>query len=80
MMIEIEYTGLLPRVGSLKPPVGVLEPGFTMRIVNSGGGLRVFLESTVSSEILFRGSMVLRNLAMSIANLLGGYKIYVPRY
>ena len=80
MMIEIEYTELLPRVGSLKPPVGVLEPGFTMRIVNSGGGLRVFLESTVSSEILFRGSMVLRNLARSTANLLGGYKFYVPRY
>jgi hypothetical protein len=62
MMIEIEYTELLSRVGSLRPPVDVLEPGFTMRIVNSGGGLRVFLESTVSSEILFRGSMVFKKI------------------
>jgi hypothetical protein len=45
---------LLPRVGSPRPPVGVLGPGFTLCIVNSGGGLRVFLESTVSPETLSR--------------------------
>jgi hypothetical protein len=36
---------LLPRVGSPRPPVGVLGPGFTLCIVNSGGELSVFLET-----------------------------------
>jgi len=43
---------LLPRVGSPRPPVGVLGPGFTLCIVNSGSGLQVFLESIVSPEAL----------------------------
>jgi hypothetical protein len=72
MMIEIEYIGLLPCVGSLRPLIGVLEPGFTMRIINSDGGLRVFLESTVSSEILFRGSMVLRKSSYEYCQLVRG--------
>jgi hypothetical protein len=45
---------LFPRVGSPRLPVGVLGPGFTLCIVNSGNGLYVFLESTVSSETLSR--------------------------
>ena len=45
---------LLPRVGSPRPPVGVLGHGFTLCVVNAGGGLRVFLESAVSSETLSR--------------------------
>jgi len=45
---------LLPRVGSPRPSVGVLGPGFTLCIVSDGNGLRVFLESTVSPETLSR--------------------------
>jgi len=43
---------LLPSFGSPRPPVGVLGPGFTLCIVNSGNGLHVFLESTASPETL----------------------------
>ena len=32
--------------------MGVFGPGFTLCIVNSGNGLRVFLASTVSAETL----------------------------
>ena len=45
---------LLHRVGSPRPPVGVFGPGFTLCIVSSGNGLRVFLESTVSPKTLSR--------------------------
>jgi hypothetical protein len=45
---------LLPRVGSPRPSVGVLGPGFTLCIVNTGSELRIFLESTVSPETLSR--------------------------
>ena len=45
---------LLPRVGSHRPQVGVLGPGFTICIVNSGGEPRVFPESTVRPETLSR--------------------------
>lgn|GEM_PF-3592461 len=48
------FAELLPRVGSPRPSVGTLGPGFTLCIVNSGNGLRVFLESTVSPETLSR--------------------------
>jgi hypothetical protein len=45
---------LLPRVGSPRFPVNVFGPGFTLCIVNAGGGLHVFLESTVSPETFSR--------------------------
>jgi hypothetical protein len=36
------------------PPVGVLDPDFTLCIVNFAGELWIFIESTVSPEILLR--------------------------
>jgi hypothetical protein len=44
----------LTRIGLPKPPVSVLRPDFALWIVNAGGELHVFLESTVSFEILSR--------------------------
>jgi len=44
----------LTRFGSPRPPAGMLVPGFTLCILNAGGGLRVFLESNVSPETLSR--------------------------
>ena len=63
---------LLPRIGSPKPPVGVLGPGFTLCIVNAGSGLRVFLESMVSPETLSRFYGVKRASYEELFNVLGG--------
>ncbi|MCC6024583.1 MAG: ATP-binding protein, partial [Thaumarchaeota archaeon] len=62
---------LLPRVGSPRPPVGVLGPGFTLCIVNAGGGLRVFLESTVSPETLSRFYGVKKSSHEELLRVLG---------
>ncbi|MCC6005026.1 MAG: hypothetical protein LM590_11890 [Thermofilum sp.] len=62
---------LLPRVGSPRPPVGVLGPGFTLCVVNAGNGLRVFLESTVSSETLSRFYGVKKSSYEELLRVLG---------
>jgi len=49
LLIELQ-----PRVGSPRPPASVLRPGFTLCVVNTSEGLRVFLETPVSSETLSR--------------------------
>ena len=62
---------LLPRVGSPKPPVGVLGPGFTLCVVNAGDGLRGFLESTVSPETLSRFYGVKKSSHEELLRVLG---------
>jgi len=49
LLIELQ-----PRIGSPRPPVSVFGPGFTLCIVDTGDGLRVFLETPVSPETLSR--------------------------
>jgi DNA helicase HerA-like ATPase/DNA-binding MarR family transcriptional regulator len=63
---------LLPRIGSPRPPVGVLGQGFTLCIVNAGSGLRVFLESTVSPETLSRFYGVRRANYEELLRIFGG--------
>ena len=62
---------LMPRVDSPRPPVSVLGPSFTLCIVNAGGGLRVFLESTVSPETLSRFYGVKKSSYEELLKVLG---------
>jgi hypothetical protein len=66
------FVELLPRVGSPRPPVGSLGPGFTLCIVNSGSGLRVFLESIVSPETLSKHYGVRKSSYGEVLEVFGG--------